>query len=135
MASFDDGELVRRRAYIASAGLPCVVVGVKLEGEFASLVLEPAEGWTHLTPDELLADFAALGYVYHVSLGYNIDPELLEQIDAQWAGVETVVAISWVRESNVAMLSWTDGLGADPSLWAALAQGYPGRDFGLHISM
>ena len=112
-----------------------MVVGVELEGEFASLVLEPMDGWTHMVSDDALADFAALGYVYHVSLGYNIDPELLEKIDAQWAGVETVVAISWVRDSNVAMLSWAEGLGGDPCLWAALAQGYPGRDFGLHISM
>ena len=135
MSSFDNGELAERRSHIAAAGLPCVVVGVKVEGEFASLVLEPADGWTHLTPDELLADFAAAGYVYHVSLGYNIDAELLKQIHASWAGIETVVGISWVRESNVAMLSWSEGLGADAGVWAALAQGYPGRDFGLHISM
>ena len=135
MASFDEGELVRRRAHIASAGLPCLVVGVELEGEFASLVLEPMDGWTHMVPDNALAGFEAAGYKYHVSLGYGVNPELLEQIQARWAGVETVVAISWVRDSNVAMLSWAEGLGGDPSLWAALAQGYPGRDFGLHISM
>ena len=135
MASFDDGELALRRSRIAAVGLPCLVVGVKVEGEFASVVLEPMDGWTHMVPDDALADFAALGYVYHVSLGYNIGPELLETIDAQWADVETVISISWVRDSNVAMLSWAEGLGGDPSLWAALAQGYPGRDFGLHISM
>ena len=135
MASFDEGELVRRRAHIASVGLPCLVVGVELEGEFASLVLEPMDGWTHMVPDDALADFAALGYVYHVSLGYNIDPERLEKIDAQWAGVETVIAIAWVRDTNVAMLRWGEGLGGDDGVWAALAQGYPGRDFGLHISM
>ena len=135
MSSFDDGELVRRRARIASAGLPCVVKGVVMEGEFASIVLEPVEGWTHLAPDELLAGFAAMGYKYHISLGYNVDPELLEKIDASWAGVETVIAIAWVRDTNVAMLRWGEGLGGDDGVWAALAQGYPGRDFGLHISM
>ena len=112
-----------------------MVVGVKLEGEFASLVLEPMDGWTHLTPDELLAEFAALGHVYHVSLGYGVDPNLVAEIHARWTGVATIVGISWVRDSNVAMLSWSEGLGADASIWAALAQGYPDRSFGLHISM
>ena len=135
MSSFDEGELARRRAHIAAVGLPCVVVGVKLEGDFASVVLEPAEGWTHLTPDEALAGFAAAGYTYHVSLGYNVEAALLAEIQAKWANVETVVGISWVRDSNVAMLSWTEGIGADARLWAALAQGYPERSFGLHISM
>ena len=135
MASFDDGELARRRAYIAAAGLPCLVVGVVIEGDFASIVLEPSDGWTHLVPENALAGFAAAGYRYHVSLGYSVEAALLAEIQAQWANVETVVGISWVRDSNVAMLSWTEGLGADASLWAALAQGYPNRSFGLHISM
>ena len=112
-----------------------MVVGVKMEGDFASIVLEPADGWTHLTPEDALAEFATAGYVYHVSLGYNVEAELLAAIHARWTGVATIVGISWVRDSNVAMLSWAEGLGGDPSLWAALAQGYPGRDFGLHISM
>ena len=133
--ALDGHEVARRRSHIVDVGLPCVVKGVVMEGEFASLVLEPVEGWTHLAPDELLADFAALGYVYHISLGYNVEVALLERIHASWAGIETVVGISWVRESNVAMLSWSEGLGADAGVWAALAQGYPGRDFGLHISM
>ena len=47
-----------------------------------------------------------------------------------------VVAIDHVRHTNVAMLAWGEGLGGDRGLWAALAQGYPGRvDFGLHVSM
>ena len=135
MSSFDDGELAERRSHIAAAGLPCVVVGVELEGNFASIVLKPLEGWTHMVPDDALAGFEAAGYKYHVSLGYGVDVDLLANIQARWAGVETVVAISWVRDSNVAMLSWAEGLGADAGVWAALAQGYPGRDFGLHISM
>ena len=135
MASFDDGELARRRLHIVAAGLPCVVKGVVVEGDFASIVLEPSDGWTHLAPDELLAEFAALGHVYHVSLGYGVEAELLAAIHASWAGIETFVGISWVRESNVAMLSWSEGLGADARVWAALAQGYPDRSFGLHISM
>ena len=135
MSSFDADELARRRAHITAAGLPCVVVGVVIEGDFASIVLEPAEGWTHLTPEDALAEFAAAGYVYHISLGYGVDPNLVAEIHARWTGVTTIVGISWVRDSNVAMLSWSAGLGADPSIWAALAQGYPNRSFGLHISM
>ena len=133
--ALDGHEVARRRSHIVDVGLPCVVTGVVMEGEFASLVLEPVEGWTHLVADEELAGFEARGERYHVSLGYWVDAELLEQIHARWAGVRTVVAIDWVRESNVAMLRWGDGLGGDDGVWAALAQGYPGRDFGLHISM
>ena len=135
MPSFDDGELALRRSRIASTRLPCIVKGVAMEGEFASLVLEPMEGWVHMVPDDALEGFEAAGYKYHVSLGYGIDAELLAEIHARWAGVDTIIAISWVRDSNVAMLCWSEGLGADAGVWAALAQGYPGRDFGLHISM
>ena len=131
MACFDEGELAVRRSRIAKAGLPCVVKGVVVDGDFASLVLEPMEGWTHMVPDEELPGFAD----YHISLGYYVDPELLADIHARWAGVETVISIDWVRDTNVAMLSWGEGLGGDDGVWAALAQGYPGRDFGLHISM
>ena len=135
MACFDDAELVLRRSHIAEAGLPCLVVGVELEGKFSSIVLAPKDGWTHLVPDEVLAGFEAAGSKYHVSLGYYVDPELLTDIHARWAGVETVIAIAWVRDTNVAMLRWGEGLGGDGGVWAALAQGYPERDFGLHISM
>ena len=71
-----------------------MVVGVELEGNFASIVLKPLEGWTHLTPDDALADFEAAGYKYHVSLGYGVDVDLLAELQARWAGVETVVGIS-----------------------------------------
>ena len=136
MACFDEAELARRRCHIAAVGLPCIVAGVVLEGDFASLVLVPVEGWTHLVPDEEIAGFESRGYNYHISLGYRVERALLEKIDARWAGVETVISIEYVRDSNVAMLSWGEGLGGDPGLWAALAQGYPHRvGFGLHISM
>ena len=135
MACFDEAELALRRSRIAEAGLPCVVKGVVLEGDFSSIVLAPMEGWTHLVPDEELAGFEAAGSKYHVSMGYCVDLELLADIHARWAGVETVIAIAWVRDTNVAMLRWGEGLGGDDGVWAALAQGYPGRDFGLHISM
>ena len=136
MACFDEAELARRRCHIAAVGLPCIVAGVVLEGDFASLVLTPVDGWTHLVADEELAGFEARGEHYHVSLGYWVDKELLADIDARWAGVRTVVAIEYVRDSNVAMLRWGEGLGGDRGVWAALAQGYPRRvSFGLHISM
>ena len=136
MSGLDKAELARRRAHIAAVGLPCEVVGVVLEEDFASVLLTPLQGWTHLVADDLLLAFAELGYTYHVSLGYGVDRDLLKDIDVRWAGVHTVVLIDYVRESNVAMLRWGEGLGGDPGLWAALAQGYPGRvGFGLHISM
>ena len=135
MAGFDAAELARRRAYIVAEGLPCKVVGIMMETDFASLVLEPLEGWTHLVPDDELPAFAALGWTYHVSLGYGIDDELLKKIDADWAGRHTTVMVDYILESNVAMLRWGDGLGGDALLWAALAQGYPHRSFGLHLSM
>ena len=112
-----------------------MVVGIVMEAEFASLELTPLDGFTHLVPDDELPAFAALGYVYHVSLGWGVDAELLKQIDANWAGRRTTVMVDYVLESNVAMLRWGDGLGGDALLWAALAQGYPHRSFGLHISM
>ena len=133
--ALDAHEVARRRSHIVDVGLPCDVVGVVVDGDFSSLVLVPAEGWTHLVADEELAGFEARGERYHVSLGYWVDAELLADIHARWAGVRTVVAIDWVRESNVAMLRWGDGLGGDPAVWAALAQGYPRRSFGLHVSM
>ena len=136
MSGLGADELALRRAHIVAVGLPCDVVGVVVEAEFASVLLAPLEGWTHLVPDDELPAFAALGYTYHVSLGYGVDRDLLKDIDIRWAGVRTVVLIDYVRESNVAMLRWGEGLGGDPGLWAALAQGYPGRvGFGLHISM
>ena len=134
-AGFDAAEIARRRAYIVAMGLPCYVVGVVVEAEFASVVLTPVEGWAHLVPDDELASFAELGYRYHVSLGWGVDTELLTEIDSHWAGRRTVVLIDRILESNVALLSWNEGLGRDALLWAALAQGYPYRNFGLHISM
>ena len=135
MAGLDKAEVARRRTHIAAVGLPCVVEGIVLEGDFASLVLAPLEGWTHLVADEELPKFKEMGYYYHISVGYGVDKELLNDIHARWAGVQTVVAIEYVRLTNVAMLRWGEGLGGDRGLWAALAQGYPGRDFGLHVSM
>ena len=135
MACFDEGELALRRSRIAKAGLPCVVKGVVVDGDFASLVLEPSDGWTHMVPDEELVRYAELGYLYHISLGYRVEVALLAEIDARWAGVPTVISIEYVRDSNVAMLRWGEGMGGDDGLWAALAQGYPHRSFGLHISM
>ena len=136
MAGLDAAEVAHRRSHSAAVGLPCVVEGIVLEEDFAALVLSPLEGWTHLVADEELAGFAARGERYHVSLGYGVEKELLTDIDARWAGVRTVVSIEYVRLSNVAMLRWGEGLGGDRGLWAALAQGYPGRvEFGLHISM
>ena len=133
--ALDAHEVARRRSHIVDVGLPCDVVGVVVDGDFSSLVLVPAEGWTHLVADKDLAGFEARGERYHVSLGYWVDPELLAEIDARWAGVPTVISIEYVRDSNVAMLRWGEGLGGDDGLWAALAQGYPHRSFGLHISM
>ena len=136
MAGLDAAELARRKTYIVAVGLPCDVLGVVVEAEFAAVVLTPLQGWMHLVPDDQLPAFAALGYTYHVSLGYYVDPELLADIHINWAGVRTVGMIDHVRETNVAMLRWGEGLGSDPGLWAALAQGYPHRvGFGLHISM
>ena len=50
------------------------------------------------------------------------------------SGTTAVVAVDYVRDSCVAMLAW-EGLGADRDVWEALGQGYPNRDFGLHVSM
>ena len=135
MAALDAAEVARRRTHIAAVGLPCVVEGIKLEGDWAALVLTPVDGWTHLVADEELPKFQEMGYCYHISVGYGVAMELLDEIHARWAGVRTVVAIDHVRHSNVAMLAWGEGLGGDGVLWAALAQGYPHRSFGLHISM
>ena len=62
MSGLDEAELARRRYHIAAVGLPCVVKGIALEEDFASIVLTPVDGWTHFVPDDELAGFEARGY-------------------------------------------------------------------------
>ena len=136
MSTLDAAEVALRKAFIVAVGLPCLVEGVRVEGTWACLDLRPLEGWTHLVSEEELKVHEARGERYHVSLGYDVDVELLEKLHQRWAGVRTTVAIDHVRDSSVAILAWGDGLGGDWDVWAALAQGYPRRvRFGLHVSM
>ena len=128
-------ELKALKEYIVLNGLPCLVGALRVEGSWSCLDLLPLPGWLHLSPQAVVAECAARGDHYHVSLGYNVDPTLLEVIRQRWVGSVTVVEVDHIRDSNVAILAWR-GLGADSEVWAALAQGYPRRvGFGLHISM
>ena len=122
-------DVEQRKALVVARGLPCVV-RLRRNGAFSCLDLHPAPGWTHLVS---YPDAEAFG-AYHVSLGYGVSEDLLATIAARWDGTATVVAIAWVRDTFVAMLAW-EGLGGDSDVWADLEEGYPGRGFGLHVSM
>ena len=74
------------------------------------------------------------GWPYHISLGWDVDPELVEGLAARLDGVRTNIAVQYFSRNGVAVLA-NSGLGADSELWAAYVQGHPGRVWALHISM
>ena len=130
----DEAEVALREQHIKQRGLPCRL-SLRRNGRWACLDVEPAEGFLHLVTDEVYAGYVARGEPYHVSLGYDVDEALLEELARRWGGRTTTIEVERFTPNHVAVLAWR-GLGADADAWAAFGQGYPYKwSFGLHISM
>ena len=74
------------------------------------------------------------GWPYHISLGWDVDSELVNRLATRLDGVQTNIEIQGFTPNGVAMLA-DRGLGADPELRAAYEQGHRDRLWVLHISM
>ena len=132
-----DAEVAFREQFIMQRGLPCRL-SLRRNGRWACLDVEPAEGFLHLVTDEVYAGYVARGEPYHVSLGYDVDEALLEELARRWGGRTTTIEVERFTPNHVAVLAWR-GLGADAEVWRAWETGYaydPDRvAFGLHVSI
>ena len=132
-----DAEVAFREQFIMQRGLPCRL-SLRRNGRWACLDIEPMEGFVHLCTDNVYAEHMERGDPYHVSLGYDIDEALLEELGRRWTGCEVLIEVRRFTANHVAVLTW-HGLGADAEAWQAWEAGYgwdPDRvAFGLHINM
>ena len=129
-----DAEVALREARILQSGLPCRLT-LRRNGEWSCLDIEPLPGFLHLCADEVYVAHVERGEPYHMSLGYDIEAALLEELERCWGGREVVIEVKRFTANHVAVLAWR-GLGADADAWAAFGQGYPYKwSFGFHISM
>ena len=122
-----------RRALIEQRGLP-VELRVRRDGRWAAIDVWPLRGFVHCCTLEQYLWHINNGWPYHISLGWDVDPELVEGLAARLDGVRTNIAVEYFSRNGVAVLA-NSGLGADSELWAAYVQGHPGRVWALHISM
>jgi hypothetical protein len=75
---FDDNEMWYRKQNIISNGLPSTIQLKLLNDSLWAIVVEPAEGFTHLSNEVGQEEARERGDVYHVSICFNSD------IDQQW---------------------------------------------------
>ena len=122
-----------RRALIEQRGLP-VELRVRRDGRWAAIDVWPLTGFVHCCSLEQYRWHINNGWPYHISLGWDVDPELVTRLATRLDGVQTIIEIQGFTPNGVAMLA-DRGLGADPELRAAYEQGHPGRVWALHISM
>jgi len=121
------------RALIVRDGLP-VELRVRRDGRWAAIDTWPLAGFTHCCSLEQYRWHVDNGWPYHISLGWDVDPELVTRLATRLDGVQTIIEIQGFTPNGVAMLA-DRGLGADPELRAAYEQGHRDRLWVLHISM
>ena len=128
-----EGVVARRRALIVRDGLP-VELRVRRDGRWAAIDVWPLTGFVHCCSLEQYRWHINNGWPYHISLGWDVDPELVNRLAARLDGVQTNIAIQGFTPNGVAMLA-DRGLGADPEVRAAYEEGHRDRLWVLHISM
>ena len=75
---FDSNETWRRQEHIREAGLPSTIQLRLLHGNLWAIVVEPKEGFTHLSNEVGLREAKERGDEYHVSICFKSD------INAEW---------------------------------------------------
>jgi hypothetical protein len=122
-----------RRDAILERGLPVLIEGAVLEGDFLSVHLEIDEA-------HLIRPHSARGFKLHVSIGYRGDwgdgfaESGAEGINLRWSGREVVLKIAWFGSGGTAFLAEDEPLALDYDLAWLYARGYY-RERGLHVSL
>ena len=139
---FDDNEMWERKQQIYKYGLPSMIQLQLLHDNLWAIVVEPLEGFTHLSNETGRQEAMAEGYVYHVSICFKSD------IDSEWKKqalkhLETLYKepvyhsfyIANISKKAVAELDHDDSVYKECyDLWRWGRYGSE-DGFGLHISM
>ena len=129
-------DLSERIAAIMARGLPCRLRLATNGRGWSCLEVEPLEGFVHLSDPEVLAEFLASGWTYHITLGWHAPEELLGEVGRRWDGAVVVLEVQWVSEWTCVARLDTRGVGGCPWVLKAITAADPERAwFGPHVSM
>ena len=120
---FDDNEIQRRQDHILEVGLPSTIQLKLLHGDrhrnLWAIVVEPKEGFTHLSNEIGLREAKDKGEEYHVSICFASD------IDREWKkrNLEHLLRLyGHPTDHTFQIYKFTSGMTADLSHWDSVYQ-------------
>ena len=122
-----------RQEAIISHGLPILIRGAEIRGEFVAVFVEISES-------VLIRSHVERGFDLHMTIGYRKDwgdgiaEDCIAHINNRWRGREVVLKIAWMGSGGAAFLAEDDALGLDYDIAWLYARGWY-ADRGMHISL